>query len=430
VRNVGYNDSQTAFSPETTVYNYVPPKKTKSYVMTKMGSIPAKPISWVERIGDSLYFPEVAAPGDTEITVVDVSDNSSPKFMGYVDPKNIPVWLKGSMVETMEKLVSDGIFAHRNGYYIVSRGNTVFQYDSASLNIRDSIAISINNEIINFIGWVNDSCSLVRFVSTVFTRVIEYKATILHIGSDGIDTFPSTISWINERFMGLSSGTEPWGCYNKIAVFSDNNYNYNIYDFSADFSTPQMFSKNSKAQLFGGVQSRVFDTSVVFTSTGTNYRTLYAFDITDAHSGPTQSYLGKFEDSNFTCGNVKEIQVDTRENRLYVIGDSGISIYTYIIGQPLSVRHPVVSHNSPIKRISVSQTSRGISFSIIGAKMQSLQVLSAKGQIIRSATFPAGETIVWNRRDNSGMAVPVGFYIYRIGTVKDGVIAGSIVLVR
>ena len=40
-----YNYSQTAFSPETTVYNYVAPAKTKSYLMTKKGSIPAMPIS-------------------------------------------------------------------------------------------------------------------------------------------------------------------------------------------------------------------------------------------------------------------------------------------------------------------------------------------------------------------------------------------------
>ena len=43
------------------------------------------PISWVERIGDSLYFPEVASPGDTEISVVDVSDPTNPKEMGFYD---------------------------------------------------------------------------------------------------------------------------------------------------------------------------------------------------------------------------------------------------------------------------------------------------------------------------------------------------------
>jgi hypothetical protein len=41
-----------------------------------------------------------------------------------------------------------------------------------------------------------------------------------------------------------------------------------------------------------------------------------------------------------------------------------------------------------------------------------------------------GETFVWNRRDNSGAAVPVGFYIYKIGTSKEGAIAGPMVLVR
>lgn len=62
--------------------------------------------------------------------------------------------------------------------------------------------------------------------------------------------------------------------------------------------------------------------------------------------------------------------------------------------------------------------------------MQSLQVLNVKGQIVHSAAIPTGESFVWNRQDNAGNVVPVGFYIYKIGTMKDGVMAGSMVLMR
>jgi hypothetical protein len=450
-----YNDSQEIFSPETTVYNYVPPKKTKSYVMTKRGSIPAMPISWVERIGDSLYFPEVAAPGDTEISVINVSNSSAPLFKGYVDPKNMPAWLNGSVVEARVTIPSTGkLFAHRNGYYIVSHDSTIYQYDSATLTVHDSIIVSpglsvylydVSSLDFSLIGWLNDSCSLVEM--TFWTGSGDmHHVWPLHFNAGGIDTFPRSMSWIRITVNGEADWSQTtWGCINNIAVYRSSwvylrSYSqsdtYIFQDFSNSFTKPLTFSETVSAPLFSIGQSPVIDTSVVFTSTKINVFDIskgyafYAFNITDAHSGPSASFLGKIADSSYKGGPVKEILVDENRKSLYVIGDSGISIYTYLIGPPAGVRNPSISRNSPLKRISVTQCSRGVSFSIIGAKMKSLQILNSKGQIIRSANIPASETFVWNRRDNSGTAVPVGFYIYKIGTLKDGIVAGSMVLAR
>jgi hypothetical protein len=438
-----YNDSQTAFSLETTVYNYARPKTANSYVITKKGSIPAKPISWVERIGDSLYFPEVAAPGDTEITLVDVSNSMSPQFRAYISPKNIPAGLKGSVVEARVKIGSTGgMFAHRNGYYIVSRDSVIYQYDSTSLSVRDSIMFKTPTLLLSggvwLIGWLNDSCCLLgKSGSDGFGTT--QNARPVHFGLGGIDTFPLSMNWTNlndgryQSFLGI------WGCYKNMMVFCSNygGATYNVQDFSLGFTTPKTFSEIIKAPIFSSAQSSVFDTSVVFTTTiiygGANSipigKTLYAFNIADAHSAPDQTYLGRLQDSNFTCGNAKEIQVDNKKKTAYVIGDSGISLYSYSIG-PAGARTPAVSRNSALKRLSVSQNARSVCFNIIGAKMQTLQVLNVKGQTVRSINIPAGENFIWNRQDYAGKAIPVGFYIYKIGTLKDGVIAGSLVLTR
>ena len=447
-----YNDSQSAFSPETTVYNYARPKNVHSYTIVKKGSIPAKPISWVERIGDSLYFPEVAAPGDTQISVVDVSNSLSPEFRGYVSPKNIPAWLKWSVVEARVSIPSTGsLFTHRNGYYIVSeRDSIIYQYDSATLAVHDSIKLLLFPNFIGgqghrLIGWLNDSCCSVGI--SAFTGMGEGQGVWpVHFGSGGIDEFPQSMSWSNSSSMGYSSFRGIWGCYKNKMVFCSINstrylgstYTYSFQDFSTGFTTPRTFSEIIKDPIFYDAKSMVIDTSIVFTTTiiygGPNAipigKTLYAFNIADAYSGPDHSFLGKLDDSNFACGNVKEIQVDSKKKCAYIIGDSGISIYSYSIG-PVGVRPSTsISRNSALKRLSVSQNPRGVSFSIIGAKMQSLQVLNARGQIVRSVIIPAGETFVWNRQDNAGRVVPVGFYIYKIGTLKDGVIAGTMALVR
>lgn len=430
-----YNDSQSAFSPETTVYNYVRPKNVHSYTIVKKGSIPAKPISWVERIGDSMFFPEVVAPGDTEITLVDVSNAASPQFRAYISPKSIPGWLKGSVVEARVKIVSDGIFVHRNGYYIASRQGTIYQYDSAGFYVQDSVYCGKSW----LIGWLNDSCCLVGAAIGGGVKNTFYSAQPVHFGLSGIDTFPSSIRWTDDRpgFGNEIHGV--WKCYNNRAVFSNsvsynpfsNSYSFIFYDYSTGNGFPFIFIEKVSDTLFGNVQSPIFDAGVAFTTiTATKGIVLYAFNIADAHSGPSASYLGKLEDSNYQGANVKEIIIDSTKKCLYIIGDSGISIYSYSIG-PVGV-HPStsISRNSALKRLSVSQNSRSVMFNIIGAKMQSLQVLNAKGQIVRSVIIPAGETFVWNRQDNAGRVVPVGFYIYKIGTLKDGVIAGTMVLVR
>jgi hypothetical protein len=426
-----YNDSQTAFSPETTVYNYVRPKQTKSYTITKKGSIPAKPISWVERIGDSLYFPEVAAPGDTEISVVDVANSLSPQFRGYVSMKNIPGWLKGSVVEARVRIVSvDGLFSHHNGYYIVSNLNSIYQYDSATISFLDSVRFDFHYSPRGFIGWLNDTNLLISlsFINGGFI------GQPIHFSSKGIDTFPGTISFPDDIYGYFSY----WGCYNNKVVFWRYIYDeflpnylphtfYYLQDFTSSFTNPLTFSYNiDSVSIFPGGQSPVFDTSIVFT---TYNKCLYAFNIADPHSGPSNSYLGKFDDSNFTCGNVKEIQLDSVKHNAYLIGDIGISIYSYSVG-PVGVHTPSLSRNAAVKRLAVLQTSRGVCFNIIGAKMQSLQVLNVKGQVVRSAAVSTGDSFFWDRRDNAGKMVTAGFYIYKIGTLKDGVMAGSVVLGR
>jgi hypothetical protein len=433
-----YNDSQTAFSPETTVYNYVRPKQTKSYTITKKGSIPAKPISWVERIGDSLYFPEIAAPGDTEISVVDVANSLSPQFRGYVSMKNIPGWLKGSVVEARVRIVSDGIFEHRNGYYVVSRQGTLYQFDSTGFYVRDSIYCGKFSPWL--IGWLNDSLCLIGAPIAGGTKNVVYCAQPIHLGISSIDTFPSSIRWTDDRPGFGPAVYGVWKCFNNRAIFSNsfyydsysnsNSYSYMFYDYSTGNELPFTFNKKVSDTLFGNVQSPIFDTGMAFTTiTATKGIALYAFNIADAHSGPGQSYLGKLDDSNFTCGSLKEIQLDTKKHYAYLIGDSGISIYSYSVG-PAGVYTPSLSRNAAIKRLAVLQTSRGVCFNIIGAKMQSLQVLNVKGQVVRSAAVSTGDSFFWDRRDNAGKIAPAGFYIYKIGTLKDGVMAGSVVLGR
>ena len=252
------------------------------------------------------------------------------------------------------------------------------------------------------------------------------------------------MSWTNSSTAHSAWSQTTWGCSNNIVTYRSQSwlsiggstFTYIYQDFSADFTKPLTFSEIVSGPLFGRGQSPVIDTSVVFTTEiiyvngNPAGHALCAFDIRDAHSGPDNSYLSKLADSSYKGGTVKEILIDESRKSLYVIGDSGISIYSYEIGPPPGIRNPVISRNSPSKRLRITQSSRGVCFNIIGTKIQSLQVLDAKGRIVRSVEIPAGETFVWNRRDNSGTAVPVGFYIYKIGTVKDGVLAGSMVIVR
>ena len=85
-----YNDSQQVFSPETTIYNYMSPPKNKSYSIFKLSKFPANPISWIEKVGDSLYFPEIVLTGDTQIAVINISNPSSPQFISYLKFDAIP----------------------------------------------------------------------------------------------------------------------------------------------------------------------------------------------------------------------------------------------------------------------------------------------------------------------------------------------------
>jgi hypothetical protein len=417
---------QVLFSPETTVYNYVAPQKNKSYVFSKKGSIPAHPISWIEKIGDSLFFPEIKSPGDTGISIINISDPMNPLFMSYITPLNLPANLKNTPVGARMKL---NYLGHESGYYLTYGVAGFFQFDSTSLFLRDSIGIYYSAYATpSFIGWLNDTCG---FFQLGRDQRYAFSAQPIHFGIGGIDTFSTSMTWHTSPLSQIG-WKQFWGCYNnKAVVTSLNGGDYSLIDFSADFNKPLFFSCSVQGQEALVAESMVLDTSIVFALFMINGSgiTLSAFDIADAHFGPNQSILGKLADSTFSDRSIKKIIVDTQKKNLIVFGETTLAMYSYsreMAGVKKSNHGPAL----PSNRFLLSRSSCGVRFALIDRKLIGLQIFNIKGRCVRTMNSHTDGTVVWDGKDSNGAPVPAGCYIFKLAAKDGGLISGSILMVR
>jgi hypothetical protein len=442
-----YNDSGSLFSSDTAVYTYISPVKNFRYSIDLLATFPAFAKSWMERVGDSIYFPETKPQGNIGISILDISKISSPRFAGYLDTAIIPASIKFSTVGA--RIACGDTFdylAKRSGFILVhkffglgpSAYSKLYVLDTA-MQVRDSMQLPTTYSSARVAGILDDSCYLVDFNQYLLFSRPGYSSNLLQpvrFASGKIDTFPVSTQIIQEGHAGYFRTDRFWGVYSKKAVISRIEYSntipsssYVVTDFAFGYSHPLSFLCMVPETLFSA-NSPVFDTSISFScvpnSPGTG-ATIYAFDIANAHSGPTSAYLGKFVDSGFRGTGINNMLIDTGKKVLVLAGDSTISFYSYSRVSN-AVKHGAFNYLLNHDKIKISMAHSFVEFNGLSEQATGISIIDLKGRVVSQIPVSGKKKIVWNKLASNGGKASAGCYIAHVNCSGRFLDAGTFIL--
>jgi hypothetical protein len=426
-----YNDSNSLFSFDTAVFTYVTPKTTNKYSINYLSVFPALVNSWIEKFGDSLFFPEVKPLGGSGISIINISQPSIPVFAGYLDTLNLPASLKGSPVAARiafngkyDYLVKQpGLFlAHRPGGMYPSLTNSkIFKFDTTLMPL-DSFPLSNSYHSAKVIGAFNDSVYLLAFEPNNASGFSLFNSTYFGpvlFKSGKIDTFPVALTLQSGGQMMHYASWQNWGSHDKMAAFynysSDSRpfYSYVQLDFSNGYSNPMLFSYPDSITPFSSPVSPVFDSNIVITC-AMNYPntgiSIYAYDIRNAHSGPNKTFLGKFVDAGFHGRQINKIIIDTLKKYVLVTSDSAISFYSYLAG-PNNIHNGKTKLVTWVDKLKIVENNSNIEIQGISKQVMFVSIVDIKGRAIRVLANSGKNTLLWDKRNTSGCKIACGYFI-------------------
>jgi len=432
-----YNTTLLAFSPETTVYNYVQPDNNQKYTISLLSSIPANPVSWVERLGDSLFFPERQSTGDTQIAVIDISKPQSPQFKSRFKQNEVPTKLKNSIIDARIKLHPGNVFFKAlKGYYLIFADSTLYQYDSTTQQYRDSIKFTTNYA--SFAGIMSDSCFLLGchysdgMAGVSFIKPVSYS-------KGGFNILYDSLSWYN---VGMIIGRRQGaclGCFEKKVVINmvvggyTPVYSYYFYDFSSGYTNPLLFksSEDTIQRIILNNSNPIFDRKTGLFYTKIYYQnvlSIYAIDLSNAYCGYNNN-LGMLVDSTFKSFLIISSILDTLKKQLIISGDSTISIYSYT-KSAVGINSPKNKTNHNSNKISVIQSFHGINFIHSFNQQMYLEIFDVKGRIIRQIISLPHKPLFWDKRDINNRPVALGVYFFKIHSKGNTRYSGSLIITQ
>lgn len=338
------NETDTLFSSDTTIYNYEFPRKTTEYSMERIGVIPANPISWVEKLGDSLFFPELVGGSGLAIAVVSITEPQTPRFVAYLDTASLPSELASTPVGAKVRLGAGCRLAL--GSYLLpfwsGQASMLVMYDSVSYQPTDSMEFSPGDYPYGFeltaVAPLNDTMVLVETDGTYVTGRTQTTYRPLLINGDRLDTLPMAWSWTDGPGFGWYSGIAFRGtCGNKALYSTWSGYSTTQYtggfllqDFSFGVSRPLTFHFMDDVRRLDEQSHVVVDSATAcLYSTRTPAGTDFTFvDRFDAHAGP-ESNLGVFTDSLATDNTILAAFADREREIIMTVGSSAITVYRY-----------------------------------------------------------------------------------------------------
>jgi hypothetical protein len=412
--------ADSLFSPETTIYNYHFPKKTNKYGMTRLGAIPAHPISWVEQLGDSLFFPEIMGSSDTGIAVIDISNSSNPQFKSYLDPANLPASLRPTPVGARVVLGADCVRA-KSSYLVfrqrcVPASSSLICYDSATYAIRDSTEGPSCDPGINFaytfgvLGFVNDTTILSAYSIPQYMGTYHYAQPII-VKAAKIDTVSRVVSWNSGGgLMHWSAGTS-WGCLSNRATYcfwnnsTANGGTFVYQDFSRGLGNPFTFSyQDTVLKFYGTTYFTVEDsTGCAYSADAQKGLSFYFFNILDAHAGPN-SNLGHYRDSLNLETAFQAAFTDKIKRRIIIAGSGSIVLYGYTVAA-VAIQKMNTSRNPlallPVRIIS-TPSQIVIGFSDLNPKI--IRIFNPAGALVSEASSVGQRTMVIGTRGALGIS--------------------------
>jgi len=440
-----YNATITAFSPETTVYNYVQPDNNQKYTISLLSSIPANPVSWIERIGDSLFFPEKLPQGDTQIAIIDISKPQSPQFKSYFKQNAIPNKFKNSIVDARINLHPENLFFKSlKGYYFIAIAGTkdcqLNQYDSLSQSVIDSFQFNNGWKRLKcwFVSTLNDTCFLLGYSIGGNSGTVNSCIIPVVFNSTSVEKKSSPMVWNSPNLGGFSTYGESLGCFDKKVVYNtfyeipgvSFKYTFNLCDFSIDFSRPLLFTFTDTIPKYvlGNVNT-VFDNKITINCKITlQGLSIQLFDISDCYSSPSRN-VGTLLDSTFKSTSIVNTAIDTLKKQFIVLGNSGISIYSYSKGG-VPIKHDDLNNYSISNKIKVIQSFQGIYFNHSLHQQVYLEIFDVKGRIIRQIMSLPHKPLFWDKKDINNRLVAPGFYIFKITSKENIQYSGSLLITQ
>jgi hypothetical protein len=432
-----FGDSLSLFSPETTFYTYVEPQVSHTYSFTKLSEFPISPVGWTEKIGDSLYVVENAGNSTTAISVIDISDRKHPGFKGYLRSDSLPGFLQKTWIAAYCKLGVETNppwsrqIASFRGFYFVFRGDTLFQYDSSSLNPVNSIGFAGLTQG-RIIGQINDSLVVVNaFVSaggapasknsSLYT--CRYSATKFEI----VDTIQLVTNYYNEfNLLGYKDKKIYFYTYSCHPTCGGSYVQYyHVCDYSLNPLRP--FHYRTKALNFRNIAVCPLDSFVTFrffvhAMISDSSLDLTTFDIRSAASIPLSTYT----DGQFRGGvqsELKDCILDSANSQIFIIGAKSFAIYKYSRTDLVIQNRPQISKDLGKNTLFIRYISHGVLINIRGAGqgIKDISIYDVRGRTIRSfrsIAYTSSEWFLWDKKNDKGEMCGQGSYFLIVRHVK------------
>lgn len=427
-----YNNSSTVFSPESTIF-FKGPKQDFQYYFSKIASIPAKPISWIEKVGDSLYFQETPIENDTQIAIINISNDSTLIFDGYLNTETIPEHLQNTPlgVRLGDSPCKDFVKSI-NGNYFCFKDSSLYQYDSISLNFIDSINFSFLLEnawedigYVESIYSINDS--MIQFsLNTIENNTPNsspYESFVIKVSNSGIDTL---LKLISDNIL-KSSGAGAPSYYRKLMVknnsivylmgsgrmgYVDNTYSY--FSFVDNFNiAPLKYTYITEDNPFVGYTNGShicnFEGDFIIKKVDKKF---YISDFTDPLQNVNNNY-GYFPDSLLSYS-IKASVLDSVNNRIFFFHDDKITLMSYEKGEvDIEKSHSIINDNKS-SNIRIKTLSTVINFNFSQPINGIISIYNASGKKIFNSTITNQKAFKWNKKSNSNENISSGFYIVKL----------------
>ncbi len=430
-----YNHTSSVFSPESTIY-FFGQKEDFQYHFKKLATIPAKPISWVERLGDSLYFPEIVSDNDTQIAIINISEEKTLSFSGYLDISNIPNYINNSSVGIRVGNSSMKNFTANVGdFYYTFSNNHIYKYDSQ--NLIDSMDFSFLLETewdqltnCNYNGIINDSTLVFSIGSKQPSLQPYYKYSHSYIITSSNTSFTSNsssniFSWSYSTVTGAGAPKNFGYIYgiNNSAItyvigssqqgYTDFKYHYSNFLNNFD-SLPYNFIYSKKDNPYSGYNNGTkianFERNYLLKHSINQY---YICDFTDPLQDINYNY-GTFHDSLIGTTNLNSVLIDSITSKIYFIQTGGLTVLSYEKGDVGINKDLTNTVNNFKKDIDIRTLSNNVQINFNIPINGSICIYNALGKKVFSSLVNNKTSFIWDKKNNSNTSVPSGFYCIKI----------------
>lgn len=417
---------------KTVVTLYSPPPPDTSYTFTLLYAFPVQKPAWIERVGDSLYYPERKSENSVHIGVLNIADMNAPRFEAFISPAEVEQRSTSLRLKlrcryhTDTATVFNGIdldIVSNSRYTLVASQNVIHCYDSNTDSLIGSIETEDRHpEIIAF----SDSSTASVIDGNGYTwyiRLLTVTPSSLQFGSSYL-LYMEVQSVVTVRaggyvdyntrvgiretigdtlFITYGQGTTPrrWLYYCRLLVNPAEGSITELVRSGADYQEP-----------FDAPFSFAVDEHIVFgylLDAADSTVNLYALDIRDRNINPANRFVSTFSDQNYQGGAVNSMYLDTVRQHLYLVGERGVFIYRYQKnGSGVRTAPSVADISATSLRIRYAPDLLTINGNF--GPSDRLAIYDLGGRLVRTLQPARYGTAFWNKKAENGKRITGGRY--------------------